>query len=147
MVEATFIASGETSTEALQMAASLSLKVLLGTDNFVRSRKLDVFCDNIKDANELNAILWDMPKYSVIDHGLVGQEENTLVQIGYPGTKFSLKSDYIINVSPDLPKNLDTYKSYIQLVIMDDSILRERAADTWTQCKKLGLDAKFLKSL
>jgi hypothetical protein len=30
---------------------------------------------------------------------------------------------------------------------MDDSILRERAADTWTQCKKLGLDAKFLKSL
>ena len=67
------------------------------------------------------------------------------VQIGYPGTKFSLESDCIINVSPDLPKNLDTYKSYLQLVIMDGSSLRERAADTWTQCKKLGLDAKFLK--
>ena len=40
MVEATFIASGETSTEALQMAASLSLKVLLGADNFVQSRKV-----------------------------------------------------------------------------------------------------------
>ena len=66
MVEATFIASGETSTEALHMAASLSLKVLLGADNFVRSRKLDVFCDNIKDANELNEILWDSQSLVVI---------------------------------------------------------------------------------
>ena len=145
MVEATFIASGKTSLEALEMAASVASEVLLGSSNFIKSKKLDIFCDNIDDANKLNEILWIKPIYSIIDHDLVNQEFNKLVQIGYTGTKFSLESDCIINVSPDLPKNLDTYKSYLQLVIMDGSNLRERAADTWTQCKKLGLDTKFLK--
>ena len=89
-------------------------------------------------------MLWNNPKYSILDHGLVNNGSGNLIEIGYPGTKFSLESDSIINVSPDIPKNLDTYQSYLQLVVMDGSSLRERAADTWTQCKKLGSDAKFL---
>ena len=65
MVEATFIASGKTSLEALEMAASVASEVLLGSSNFIKSKKLDIFCDNIDDANKLNEILWIKPKYSI----------------------------------------------------------------------------------
>ena len=59
----------------------------------------------------------------------------------------SLEADCLINISPDLPRDLDTYQFYYQLVIMDGDKLRERAAETWAQCKKLGLDTTFFESL
>ena len=92
MVEATFIASGETSTEALQMAASLSLKVLLGADSFVQSKKLDVLCCHSKAAKDLNAVVWYWLKYFLIAQGQPVQVVNNLSQIGCLGTKFSLQS-------------------------------------------------------
>ena len=70
-----------------------------------------------------------------------------LINIGYPGTKFVLGSDLILNLSPDMPKNLDGYENFIQLVIMDGADLRERAASTWSKCKDLGLKTKFVESI
>ena len=147
MVEATFIASGNSAKDALDMAAVLAVDIMMGEKNFILANKLDIYCDNIDDANTLDTLLWNNPKYSILDHGLVNNGSGKLIEIGYPGTKFSLKSDSIINVSPDIPKNLDTYQSYLQLVVMDGSSLRKRAADTWTKCKELGLNAKFLESI
>ena len=147
MVEATFIASGKTIEDALGFSADLVHKVLIGDDFTGASKKIDVFCNNIQEANQLDKILWERPKYSIISHNLVNNCSDDVVRIGYPGTKFSLGSSSLINLSPDLPSNLDTYKDYFQLVIMDGGELRERAATTWTKCKGMGMGLRFLETI
>ena len=147
MVEATFIASGNNMKEALNFAASLVNKVIIGEFDSLSSNSLDIFCSSIEDANLLNDILWDTPKYSLISHNLVNNASSDLVKIGYPGTKFALGSNVLINLSPDIPKVLDSYESYLQLVIMDGGNLRERAANTWTECNKMGLKTQFIESI
>ena len=69
------------------------------------------------------------------------------IQIGYPGTKFSTNSDSLINISPDMPNTLEHYETYYQLVIMDGAELRRKAADTWSECKKIGLTPEFLDQI
>ena len=147
MVEATFIASGKNMKEALDFSAALTSKLLFEDTGFTQAGKLDIFCITNEDANLLDKILWEKPKYAIISHNLVNNSSNDLVEIGYPGTKFTIGSDSIINLSPDLPKNLETYKNYFQLVIMDNGDLRERAAMTWTKCKNMGLKASFIESI
>ena len=147
MVEATFIASGNSMEEAIEFAASLTHKMILGDKGFLQADSMDIFCSSIEDANHLNDILWEKPTFSVISHNLANSAENDLVKIGYPGTKFSLGSEIIMNLSPEIPKNLDSYKNYLQLVVMDGGKLRERAASTWTKCNKMGLSTQFIESI
>ena len=116
--------------------------------DIVSEMKIATFvCDDIQDANKLDNILWEKPKFAIISHQLVTENTEGIVRIGYPGTKFGLEADCLINISPDLPRDLDTYQFYYQLVIMDGDKLRERAAETWAQCKNLGLDTTFFESL
>ena len=68
------------------------------------------------------------------------------INIGYPGTIFSEeKQKSLINIAPDLPGNIKDYDYFYQLVIEDDGMLRERAAKTWSACKKEGLNPQFKK--
>ena len=146
MIEATFIASGKTMLEALNFTPSLVSKIMFGDGNFRQVRKIDIFCNNVDDANLLDNILWEKPKYSIISHNLVNNGSDDLIEIGYHGTKFNLEANSLINLSPDLPKNLDGYEYYFQLVVMDGNDLRERAAKSWTECKKMGIKASFIES-
>jgi len=145
MLEATFIASGKNLKEALDFSAILAHKVLLGKENFIQSSKLDIFSNNIEEANQLDTILWEKQKYSMVSHNLVNNCSDEIIRIGYPGTKFNLGADAIINISPEFTKNLDTYRNYYQLVIMDGGEMREKAANTWTKCKEMGLSIKFIE--
>ena len=147
MVEATFMASGKNMEEALDFTSSLISKLITGGIDQIRANKIDVFCIDINDANYLDERLWNEPEYGLISHNLVTNKADDLINIGYPGTKFVLGSDLILNLSPDMPKNLDGYKNFIQLVIMDGADLRERAANTWSKCKDLGLKTKFVESI
>ena len=147
MVEATFIASGKNMEEALDFTCSLIIKLITGDIDLIHTSKIDVFCNDVNDANYLDERLWNEPQYGLISHNLVTNKADYLINIGYPGTKFVLGSDLILNLSPDMPKNLDGYKNLIQLVIMDSADLRERAANTWSKCKDLGLKTKFVESI
>ena len=147
MVEATFIASGKNMEEALDFTCSLIIKLITGDIDLIHTSKIDVFCNDVNDANYLDEKLWNEPQYGLISHNLVTNKADYLINIGYPGTKFVLGSDLILNLSPDMPKNLDGYKNLIQLVIMDSADLRERAANTWSKCKDLGLKTKFIESI
>ena len=147
MIEATFIASGKNMEEALNFTSSLISKLITGGIDLIHANKIDVFCNDINDANYLDERLWNEPEYGLISHNLVTNKPDDLINIGYPGTKFVLGSDLILNLSPDIPKNLDGYKNFIQLVIMDGADLRERAAKTWSKCKDLGLKTKFVESI
>ena len=147
MVEATFMASGKNMEEALDFTSSLISKLITGGIDLIHARKIDIFCNDINDAKYLDDRLWNEPKYGLISHNLVTNKADDLINIGYPGTKFALGSDLILNLSPDMPKNLDGYENFIQLVIMDGADLRERAASTWSKCKDLGLKTKFVESI
>ena len=147
MVEATFIASCKNMEEALNFTCSLISKLIMGGIDLIHASKIDIFCDDINDAKYLDERLWNEPKYGLISHNLVTNKADDLINIGYPGTKFALGSDLILNLSPDMPKNLDGYENFIQLVIMDGADLRERAANTWFKCKALGLKTKFVESI
>ena len=147
MVEATFMASGKNMEEALDFTSSLISKLITDGIDQIRANKIDVFCIDINDANYLDERLWNEPEYGLISHNLVTNKPDDLINIGYPGTKFMLGAYLILNLSPEIPKNLDGYENFIQLVIMDGADLRERAASTWSKCKDLGLKTKFVESI
>jgi len=145
MLEAVFIASGSSFEEALKFACELTAKLYLGEEDFKRSKTIDIYCDNLKQAKKLDELLWKIPKEVLLPHQLAHKQDlEEPIRIGYPGTKFLNKSNSLINISPDMPNSLDDYETYYQLVIMDGAELREKAAVTWTECKKIGLTPEFL---
>tara|TARA_B100001996_G_C18529873_1_gene542580 strand:+ start:219 stop:665 length:447 start_codon:yes stop_codon:yes gene_type:complete len=145
MLEAVFIASGSSFEEALKFSCELTAKLYLGEEDFKRSKTIDIYCDNLKQAKKLDELLWKIPKEVLLPHQLAHKQDlEEPIRIGYPGTKFLNKSNSLINISPDMPNSLDDYETYYQLVIMDGAELREKAAVTWTECKKIGLTPEFL---
>ena len=145
MLEAKFIASGSSFEEALKFSCELTAKLYLGEDEFKKSETIDIYCDNLKQAEKLDELLWEIPKEVLLPHQLAHkQDSEEPIRIGYPGTKFLTKSTSLINISPDMPNLLDDYETYYQLVIMDGAELRKKAAETWSECKKIGLTPEFL---
>ena len=148
MLEAVFIASGSSFEEALKFSCELTAKLYLGEEDFKRSKTIDIYCDNLKQAKKLDELLWKIPKEVLLPHQLAHKQDSVEpIRIGYPGTKFSNKSSSLINISPDMPISLDDYETYYQLVIMDGAELRRKAADTWSECKKIGLTPEFLDQI
>ncbi|GIS75534.1 MAG: hypothetical protein CM1200mP12_12530 [Gammaproteobacteria bacterium] len=74
-------------------------------------------------------------------------QEDVFIEIGYPGSTF-LKEDkkMLLNLNPDLPNQIAEYLYYYQLVISDNSKMRERAASTWQECKSMGLNPSFIEN-
>ena len=145
MLEAKFIASGASFEEALQFSCELAANLYLGENGLKKSRKIDIYCDDLKQAEKLDELLWEIPKELLLPHQLAHKINlDEPIQIGYPGTKFSTNSDSLINISPDMPNTLEHYETYYQLVIMDGAELRKKAAETWSECKKIGLTPEFL---
>ena len=145
MLEAVFIASGSSFEEALKFSCELTAKLYLGEEDFKRSKTIDIYCDNLKQAKKLDELLWKIPKEVLLPHQLAHKQDlEEPIRIGYPGTKFLNKSNSLINISPVMQNSLDDYETYYQLVIMDGAELREKAAVTWTECKKIGLTPEFL---
>jgi len=148
MLEAKFIASGSSFEEALKFSCKLTAKLYLGEEGFKRSNTIDIYCDNLKQAEKLEELLWEIPKEVLLPHQLAHKQDSVEpIRIGYPGTKFSNKSSSLINISPDMPISLDDYETYYQLVIMDGAELRKKAAVTWSECKKAGLKPEFIDQI
>jgi len=148
MLEAKFIASGSSFEEALKFSCKLTAKLYLGEEGFKRSNTIDIYCDNLKQAEKLEELLWEIPKEVLLPHQLAHKQDSVEpIRIGYPGTKFSNKSSSLINISPDMPISLDDYETYYQLVIMDGAELRKKAAATWSECKKAGLKPEFIDQI
>ena len=148
MLEAKFIASGSSFEEALEFSCGLTAKLYLGEEGFKRANTIDIYCDNLKQAEKLDELLWEIPKEVLLPHQLAHKQDSVEpIRIGYPGTKFSNKSSSLINISPDMPISLDDYETYYQLVIMDGAELRKKAAVTWSECKKAGLKPEFIDQI
>lgn len=147
MVKAEFIASGSETSFALDLACELTAKIYLMEQGYGETYFVDVRCDSLKDAESLDELMWEKPKNVFMPHQLIHNGDKLIkINIGYPGTIFSKeKQKSLINISPDLPGNIKDYDYFYQLVIEDNGILRERAAKTWSACKKEGLNPQFKK--
>ena len=95
MLEAKFIASGSSFEEALKFSCKLTAKLYLGEEGFKRSNTIDIYCDNLKQAEKLEELLWEIPKEVLLPHQLAHKQDSVEpIRIGYPGTKFSNKSKF-----------------------------------------------------
>ena len=82
MVEATFIASGKNMEEALDFTSSLISKLITDGIDQIHTSKIDVFCNDINDANFLDERLWNEPEYGLISHNLITNKADDFINIG-----------------------------------------------------------------
>ena len=148
MLQTKFLSAGSSKKEALKYTCELVSNIFLEDSNYPRVEKIDIRCESAKEAEELDKLLWDYPEDIILPHNLTHKtQEGVFIEIGYPGSTF-LKEDkkMLLNLNPDLPNQIAEYLYYYQLVISDNSKMRERAASTWQECKSMGLNPSFIEN-
>lgn len=143
-----FLSAGSNEEEALKYTCELAARLFLKEDNLPTAENIEIRCKSAEEGEKLNDLMWIYPADMLIPHNISHKNNGKVfAEIGYPGSKFSYKdSKALVNLNPDLPNQISDYLVYFQLVIEDNSYLRERAAATWNECKLMGLEPTFIKS-
>ena len=147
MLKTEFISVGSDLNLAIEIACELTAKIYLKEDNYIFTKWIDLKCNTLEQAEQLDEEMWKRPANTLLPHQLIHTGDSMIkINIGYPGTRFSNNEDRsLINLSPDFPLDIKHYNCYYQIVIEDDSLLREKAAKTWSQSKQEGLEPEFKK--
>jgi len=147
MLKTEFISVGSDLNLAIEIACELTAKIYLKEDNYIFTKWIDLKCNTLEQAEQLDEEMWKRPANTLLPHQLIHTGDSMIkINIGYPGTRFSNDEDRsLINLSPDFPLDIKHYNCYYQIVIEDDSLLREKAAKTWSQSKQEGLEPEFKK--
>ena len=147
MLKTEFISIGSDLNLAIEVVCELTAKIYLKEDNYLFTKWIDLKCNTLEQAKQLDEEMWKKPANTLLPHQLIHAGDSKIrINIGYPGTKFSKDEDRsLINLSPDFPLDIKHYNCYYQMVIEDGSLLREKAAKTWTLTKKGGFEPEFKK--
>ena len=147
MLKTEFISIGSDLNLAIEVVCELTAKIYLKEDNYLFTKWIDLKCNTLEQAKQLDEEMWKKPANTLLPHPLTHAGDSKVrINIGYPGTKFSKDEDRsLINLSPDFPLDIKHYNCYYQMVIEDGSLLREKAAKTWTLTKKEGFEPEFKK--
>ena len=147
MLKTEFISIGSDLNLAIEIVCELTAKIYIEEDNYLFTKWIDLKCNTLEQAEKLDEAMWKRPANALLPHQLIHAGDPKIrINIGYPGTKFSKNEDRsLINISPDFPLDVQDYNCYYQMVIEDGSLLREKAAETWKQSKKEGLEPEFKK--
>lgn len=147
MLKTEFISIGSDLNLAIEVVCELTAKIYLKEDNYLFTKWIDLKCNTLEQAKQLDEEMWKKPAHTLLPHQLIHAGDSKVrINIGYPGTKFSKDEDKsLINLSPDFPLDIKHYNCYYQMVIEDGSLLREKAAKTWTLTKKEGFEPEFKK--
>lgn len=148
MVATKFLSAGCSEQEALEYTCTLAAKLFLEEDNLLDIQNIDIRCQSAREAEKLDELMWIRPEDVLIPHSLTHlRDKKIFAEIGYPGSKFSSRDNKaLVNLNPDLPNQISNYLVYFQLVIEDNSVLRERAAATWKECNSMGLEPTFVEN-
>ena len=147
MLKTEFISIGSDLNLAIEVVCELTAKIYLKEDNYLFTKWIDLKCNTLEQAKQLDEEMWKKPANTLLPHQLIHAGDSKIrINIGYPGTKFSKDEDRsLINLSPDFSLDIKHYNCYYQMVIEDGSLLREKAAKTWTLTKKEGFEPEFKK--
>ena len=147
MLKTEFISIGSDLNLAIEVVCELTAKTYLKEDNYLFTKWIDLKCNTLEQAKQLDEEMWKKPANTLLPHQLIHAGDSKVqINIGYPGTKFSKDEDRsLINLSHDFPLDIKHYNCYYQMVIEDGSLLREKAAKTWTLTKKEGFEPEFKK--
>ena len=147
MLKTEFISIGSDLNLAIEVVCELTAKIYLKEDNYLFTKWIDLKCNTLEQAKQLDEEMWKKPANTLLPHQLIHAGDSKVrINIGYPGTKFSKDEDRsLINLSHDFPLDIKHYNCYYQMVIEDGSLLREKAAKTWTLTKKEGFEPEFKK--
>jgi len=82
-----------------------------------RGHRVFVYCDNQRDAEHLDELLWTYKDDSFIPHNIQGEgpEPAPAVQIGY-GVEPRGFNDILLNMAPSIPSYFSRFKRIIEIV-------------------------------
>lgn len=88
---------------------------------YLRGHRLFVLCDNQKDAEKLDELLWTYKEDSFVPHNLQGEgpHPSPPVQIGYEGEPRGF-NDILLNLSKTIPAFTDRFRRIIEIVANED---------------------------
>lgn len=89
---------------------------------YQRGHRVFVYCDNQKDAEYLDELLWTYKDDSFIPHNLQGEgpEPPPSVQIGY-GAEPRGFNDILINMSATIPSYFSRFRRVMEVVASSDA--------------------------
>ena len=146
MLRAEFLSGGNSLEQAMEFTCKLVSSIFIGEQkNISLGSNIHIRCESPIDAQIIDERMWESPKEMIIIHNISNQDNKACpIQISYPGLKVDDQLfNTLVNLNPDLPKDLINYKNLFQIVIEDGGDLRKRAAESWKNCLKLNIETKF----
>jgi len=147
MLYAEFLLGGNSMKQGIEFTCNLVGSIFIGEkENIPLGSKILIRCDSAEDAQTIDNKMWESPKEMLIPHHVYEKnQKNTDVSIMYPGLKIDSEFNVLVNLNPDMPKDVTNYKYFYQIVIEDQGSLRGRAAESWKNCLELNIKPKFKK--
>ena len=141
-----FLTAGPSENDAMHFACQLVGKLYLKSIKDNDLKTINFRCADANQAHNVNDLLWKIPKSLFIPHRLVNDKKSKecKVEISYPGIKSNREYDSLVNLNPQLPSNYLEFQEAYQMVIMDESILQEKARLSFKKCLKDGIKPNYI---
>ncbi|WP_028387705.1 DNA polymerase III subunit chi [Legionella fairfieldensis] len=112
-----------------QAQARLLLICRLLEKAYLRGHRIFVYCDNQKDAEELDELLWTFKDNSFIPHNLQGEgpEPPPPIQIGYSNEPRGF-DDILFNLSAEVPSFYSRFRRIIEIVLNEETAKKSSRA-------------------
>ena len=141
-----FLTAGQSENAAMHFACKLVGKLYLKSIKYNDLKTINFRCADANQAHNVNDLLWKIPKSLFIPHRLVNDKKSKecKVEISYPGIKSNREYDSLVNLNPQLPSNYLEFQEAYQMVIMDESILQEKARLSFKKCLEDGIKPTYI---
>ena len=97
MIQVEFVPSGSDMNQAMVSTCELTSKIFLKKNTELNLKYIDIRCLSAEDAESLDELMWSIPQNALIPHKLVhNQNNNSQIDIGYPGIIFPVKEKKIL---------------------------------------------------
>ena len=141
-----FLTAGQSENDAMHFACQLVGKLYLKSIKDNDLKTINFRCADANQAHNVNDLLWKIPKSLFIPHRLVNDKKSKecKVEISYPGIKSNREYDSLVNLNPQLPSNYLEFQEAYHMVIMDESILQEKARLSFKKCLEDGIKPTYI---
>ena len=147
MSTVSFLKAGNTEERAIDFVCELTGKIVY--EGLLKGdlKKINIRCNDAKQASVLDDRLWGYPEQIYLPHKLLTDRDSQdcEVLISYPGLKNEIGFYYLINLNPQIPSNYSDFKKTYQIVITDNSNFQNIARESYKKCLGDGLKPDFVE--